>query len=125
MTNEIQYTLEWKINAGGLNAFKELADSAIDTVLSNEPEMKGYQWYFNDDESICYTAEWHASSESLLNHLQNVSEVLPELLKHSEITRFEVFGNPNPQALEAVNSLGGKVFKYYGGFTRQQASSGS
>ena len=118
MTNEIQYTIEWAIKSGGLDSFKELASKAIKIVEENEPEMKGYQWYFNADETTCYTAEWQSSSESLLTHLGNVSEVLPELLKYSDITRFEVFGNPNPQALEAVNGLGAKVFGYFDGFTR-------
>ena len=118
MTNEIQYTLEWTIKPGGLEAFKQIANKAIKLVQDNEPDMKGYQWYFNDDESKCYTAEWQLSSESLLAHLQNVGDVLPELLGHSDITRFEVFGNPNSQALEALKGLGARVFKYFNGFTR-------
>jgi quinol monooxygenase YgiN len=118
MTEEIQYTVEWTIKPGGLESFKELANKAIDLVHDNEPGMKGYQWYFNDDESKCYTAEWQSSSESLLAHLQNVGDVLPELLAFSDITRFEVFGNPNQQALEAVKGLGANVFGYYNGFTR-------
>ncbi len=118
MTNEIQYTLEWTIKPGGLEAFKELTNKVIKMVRDKEPEMKGYQWYFNDDQSKCYTAEWQTSSESLLAHLQNVGEVLPELLRHADITRFEVFGNPNPQALEAVQGLGAMVYGYFNGFTR-------
>ena len=118
MTNEIQYTLEWTIKPGGLEAFKELAHKAIKLVQESEPDMKGYQWYFNDDASKCYTAEWQSSSESLLAHLQNVGEILPEILGHSDITRFEVFGNLSPQALEAVKGLGANVFGYFNGFTR-------
>ena len=118
MTNEIQYTLEWTIKPGGLEAFKDLANKTIKMVQDNEPNMKGYQWCFNDDESKCYTAEWQQSSESLLSHLQNVSDALPQLLAYSDISRFEVFGNPNQQALEAVKGLGAKVFGYFNGFTR-------
>ena len=107
MTNEFQYTIEWTIKPGKLDAFKELANTAISLVEEKEPEMKGYQWYFNDDESKCYTAEWQSSSESFLAHLQNVSEVLPALLECSDITRFEV-----------LSSLGAQVFGYFNGFTR-------
>ena len=118
MTNEIQYTLEWTIKPKGLKDFKELANKAVNLVRDNDPGMKGYQWYFNEDETKCYTAEWQSSSESLLAHLQTVGDILPKLLAYSDITRFEVFGNPNPQALEAVNGLGAKVFRYFNGFTR-------
>jgi len=118
MTNEIQYTVEWTIKPGGLKIFKDIANKAIKLVQDSEPGMKGYQWYFNNDESKCYTAEWQLSSESLLTHLQNVGSILPELLEHSDITRFEVFGNLNSKASEAVKGLGAKVFGYFNGFTR-------
>lgn len=117
MSKEIQYTLEWGIKPNNLDDFKNLARKATELVKENEPDMKGYQWYFNEDETKCYTAEWHSSSESLLEHLQNVSEILPKLLNHSEITRFEVFGNLNSQALEAVKGLGAKVFGFFDGYT--------
>ena len=118
MTEEIQYTVEFTIKPGGLNAFKELANQRTNMVRENEPGMKGYQWYFNDNETKCYKAEWHSSSETLLAHLQNVGDALPELLGHCDITRFEVFGNPNAQALGAVRGLGAEVFGYFNGFTR-------
>jgi quinol monooxygenase YgiN len=118
MKNGIQYTIEWTIKNGGLEAFKKLANKATDMVRDNEPGMKGYHWYFNDDETKCYTLEWHSSSKSMLIHLQNVSDILPGLLIHSNISRFEVFGNPNSQALEAVKGLGADIFGYFDGFTR-------
>ena len=82
-------------------------------VQDNEPDMKGYQWYFNEDQSKCYTAEWHQSSETLLAHLQNVGDVLPKFFQYSEITRFEVFGNPNAEALAAVEGLGAKTYSFF------------
>ena len=118
MSNEIQYVVTWAIKPGGLDAFKELANEAINLVRDNEPEMKGYQWYFNDDETTCYTAEWHTSSESMLAHLQNVGDVLAKILAYSDISKFDVFGNPNAQATEAVKGLGAQVYGYYDGFTR-------
>jgi len=74
--------------------------------------------YFIEDETTCYTAEWHTSSESMLAHLQNVGDILPKLLAHSDIARFEVFGNPSAQASEAVKGLGAQIYGYFGGFTR-------
>ena len=118
MNNEIQYTVEWTIKPGGLDAFKDLAKQATKLVQENEPEMMGYQWYFNDDETKCYTAEWQTSSESLMAHLQNVGDILPKLLAHSDITRFEVFGNPNAEAMAAVKGIGAEVFGYFDGFIR-------
>ena len=86
MTEEIQYTIEFNIKDGGLDAFKELANNITNMVRDNEPDIKGYQWYFNDDETKCYIGEWHSSSETLLAHLQNVGG-------HAGAR------DPNPQAL--------------------------
>ena len=118
MTNEIQYTIEWTIKPDQLDAFKELAKKVISMVQDNEPDMKGYQWYFNSDESKCYTSEWVADSEAILAHIGNVGEELPKLLAHCDITRFEVFGNINQQAREALEGLGAVTFGYFDGFTR-------
>ena len=118
MTNEIQYLIEWTIKPGGLDSFKETAEKITDLVNTNEPGMKGYQWYFNGDESKCYTSEWHTDSDSLMAHLQNVGDELPKLLNHCDITRFEVLGNPSTQAAEALSGLGAVFFSYFAGFTR-------
>jgi len=115
---ENQYIIEWEIKSEALANFKELAKEAIKLVLTNEPQMKGYQWYFNDEEDKCYTAEWHSSSDSMLSHLKNVNEILPKFLDCASISRFEVFGNLNTEALKAVQGMGAKVFRYYDGFTR-------
>ncbi len=118
MSDEIQYTVEWAIKPGSLAAFKEMAESITKMVEENEPQMKGYQWYFNADGTKGYTLEWHTSSDSLLAHLQNVGDVLPNLMAHCDLSRFDVFGNPSQEAKNALNTLGAKYFNYYAGFTR-------
>jgi len=118
MTDELQYTVVWNIKPEGLDAFKELAKKATELVRDNEPDIKGYQWYFNEDETICYTLEWHSSSESLLAHLANVGEVLPKILGYSDISRFEVFGNPSSKAMDALKGLGAEFYGFFDGFTR-------
>ena len=118
MSQKLQYTVEWGIKPGGLDTFKSLANQAIDLVQANEPGMIGYQWYFNDDESKCYTVEWFNGSEAFMAHLQNVGGILPKILEVSDITRFEVFGNPSEEARTALAGLGASIVGYYGGFTR-------
>ncbi len=118
MTETIQYTIEWTIKPGGLEAFKEMAESISKLVEENEPQMKSYQWYFNEDATKGYTIENHTSSDSLLAHLENVGEVLPKLLVYCDLSRFEVFGNPTPEAKKALDTLGAKYNGHYTGFER-------
>ncbi|MFY0651802.1 MAG: hypothetical protein JXQ96_07195 [Cyclobacteriaceae bacterium] len=118
MSNEIQYLIEWTIKPGGLDTFKAMAANFSSAVEENEPGMKGYQWYFNADETVAYTSEWHTDSDSLMTHLANVGDALPGLLEHCDISRFEVFGDTSPAATEALKGLGAAFFKYEVGFTR-------
>ncbi len=118
MTDEIQYTVEWEIKPGSLEAFKEMAESISKLVMENEPQMKGYQWYFNEDTTKGYTVERHTNSNSILAHLQNVGDVLPKLLEHCALSRFEVYGNPSAEAKAALDTLGAVYFGYYTGFSR-------
>lgn len=118
MSNEIQYLIEWSIKPGGLDSFKTLAQNFSEQVEANEPGMKGYQWYFNDDESKSYLSEWYTDSEALLTHLQNVADALPEILNYCDITRFDVFGNPTPAAKEALEAFGVQFYGFFSGFAR-------
>lgn len=118
MTDQIQYTVEWTIKPGGLAGFKELAQKKVIPMVKSESGMLGYQWYFNEDESKCYTIEWLANSDAIMAHLGNVGEDLPKFFAFSDITRFEVFGNPNAQTKEALKGLGAVFNGYFDGFTK-------
>lgn len=114
----IQYTIEWTLKPGGMEAFKKLGQGAIDAVRENEQGMKGYQWYFNEDSSKCYLSEWFADSGALLQHLANVGPTLPEFFEHSEITAFQVLGDLSPEARKAVAELNAEVHGFWAGFVR-------
>jgi quinol monooxygenase YgiN len=114
----IQYTIEWTLKPGGADAFKQLAQSAIDAVRENEPGMKGYQWYFNEDGTKSYLSEWFDNSGALLEHLGNVGPILPQFFDVSEITAFQVLGDLSPEARKAVAELNAEVHGFWSGFVR-------
>jgi quinol monooxygenase YgiN len=119
ITSEIQIVVEMTISAGKLDAFKMLQE-VIDTVKTEEPGILAYQFYFNSDESKCYSLEWYKDSQSALSHLEKVG---PDMQKMSELftaTRFEVFGNPSPELEKALTGfgVGASFFKYWTGFNR-------
>lgn len=118
MSDQIKYTVEWTIYDGKLNEFKEIAQAAISSTKSSEPDMLGYQWYFNDDQSKCYLLERVSDSQALLNHFENVGPILPQLSEFAEITRFEIYGNLTEEAEKAIAPLGAKTFDYYDGYIR-------
>jgi quinol monooxygenase YgiN len=118
MTQAINYTVEFSIKPGQQDGFAAVSKECTEAVNANEPGMNAYQWYYNDDKSKCYVTEWHANSDSIMVHLQNVGEIPPKLFEFSEISRFEVFGNPGDTAREALAGLGARFFSYDHGFIR-------
>ena len=115
--NQVQYVIEWTISPGKADAFKKLAQEAI-SVATAKSKVLGYRWYFSSDESKCYLLEQYPDTEALLPHLASVQQVLQGLLEVAKITRFEVFGNVNPEAGKALAGFGAKNFGYWNGFVR-------
>lgn len=122
MASQVQYTIEFTINPGQVEAFKALGQAAIQAVQANEPDMVGYNWYFDDDQSTCYLHEWYANPDGIATHIEHIGPLLPKLLDMSRISRFEVFGGLSPksqQALAPFNDMFGiRYFGHWGGFTR-------
>lgn len=99
--NQVQYTVEWTINPGQVEAFKALGQAAIQAVQANEPDMVGYHWYFDDDQSTCYLHESYANPDGIATHIDHIGPTLMKLLDVSKISRFEVFGDLSPKAQQA------------------------
>ena len=62
--------------------------------------------------------EWYKDSETLLAHLENVSNLYEPLLAISGISRIEVFGDASEEVKRA-HLPGIKYFGYWAGFTRK------
>jgi quinol monooxygenase YgiN len=78
-----------KIHSGKIQEFKTVAERLVEKTRS-EPGCLYYGWSFNGDEAYC--REGYHDADAALAHAQNVRDLLPELLKFSELTRFEVHG---------------------------------
>lgn len=117
MADQIQYTVGWAIHPGKLDEFKALAAQATALVEQNEPDMLGYHWYFNADETNCTLIEQYPSAEHILVHLGNVGEVLGKLLEISDLT-IDVYGAVSDDAKAALDPLGAVYHHHAGGFSR-------
>ncbi len=116
----MKWIVEFTIKEGKLEAFENLAKEIAVLVKQNEPDTKGYQWYFNDEKTKCIVNEWYESSEAALVHLRGkaVITILPKLLEVSKLTRFEVYGDPNNDLKEALAKFSIHNFHFFTGFIR-------
>ncbi len=117
MAEQIQYVVKWTIHDGKTAEFKDLAAQATALVEANEPEMQGYNWYFDADETHCTLIEQYPNAAHVLAHLGNVGEILGALLGVSDLT-IDVYGEVGDDGRGALDPLGA-VYQAYGlGFSR-------
>lgn len=117
MADQIQYAVKWAIHEGKLDEFKALAAEATALVETNEPNMLGYQWYLDADETHCTLIEQYPSAEHILVHLGNVGPTLGKLLEVSDIS-IDVYGEISDEARGALDPLGAIYHHHLSGFSR-------
>ena len=115
--SQVQYLVELTIFDGQVEAFKKLAQEAINIALTKS-KVLGYQFYFNNDGSKCYLLEQYPDSEALLPHIASLQPIVEKVLAVCRVTKFEVFGNPDPEARNTLADFGAEIFTYWNGFVR-------
>lgn len=93
-----------KIQPGKLDEFMDLARQAIDVTKAKDTGTTHYEWFFNEDKSICTVLEGYEDSNACLVHLGNVQAVLMEALKITEFS-CSVLGDVSPELKAATAGL--------------------
>ena len=84
----------FRFHPGRVDEYKRLCAQAMDIVRAKEPGTLEYSIYLNEDESEAVVIERFASSEALLEHGANMSEISPAVLE-TGIVEGELLGEPN------------------------------
>ncbi len=117
---QIQWIVEFTIKRDKLHEFKRLVDEITGIVKEQESGTRGYQWYFDDEETKCIITESYSSPEAALAHLngEGVTKILPKLLEVSDITRLELYGDPGEEVQKRLAKFGVRSFHFFVGFKR-------
>lgn len=79
----------FKIHDGQLDSFKKLCEEFV-KLTQTESKCLYYGFSFDGDQAHC--REGYEDAEGVLAHLDNVSAILAEALKISDLTRLEIHG---------------------------------
>jgi quinol monooxygenase YgiN len=79
----------FKIHNGRIQEFKALCERFVERTKS-EAGCLYYGFSFDGDQAHC--REGYKDAEATTAHIQNVSDLLAELTKISDVIRFEVHG---------------------------------
>lgn len=79
----------FKISYGQIEAFKSLCERFVEKT-SKEPQCLYYGFSFDGDQAHC--REGYENAEGVLEHIDNVSQLLEESLEIAEFSRLEIHG---------------------------------
>ena len=86
----------FRFHPGKVEEYKRLSAQAMDIVRAKEPGTLEYAIYFNEDETEAVVIERFTSSEALLEHGANMSEISPAVLETGAVEG-ELLGEPNAE----------------------------
>ena len=86
----------FRFHPGKVEEYKRLTAQAMDIVRAKERDTLEYSIYFNEDESEAVAIERFASSEALLEHGANMSDISPAVLATGTVEG-ELLGEPSAE----------------------------
>lgn len=115
----VRLSVEMTIHDGAFEAF-EAVILAMTAGSESEPGTLGYEWFFSVDRKHCRLLEIYTDGPALLAHFTGpvVTDLVPKMVQFCTIDRFEIYGDPGPQAAAIGASLGAQFFTYRTGLSR-------
>lgn len=110
----LQVIVTMKIHHGKMDEFKQLAAACMINSREKDKGTLQYDWFLNEDETVCTVIERYKDSDALLAHIGNLGDLLGQLVT---ITDFKpaVYGNPSETLLQATAALQPKLNSFYQG----------
>jgi quinol monooxygenase YgiN len=111
MKPTVRFTVELDIADGKIDEFERLTRTMADRT-KEEPGALEYDFYISGDRKQCRLLEAYADAEAVAAHLKGpvVQELVPQTLGASRLTRFEVYGDPGPEAAQMLATLGAAIY---------------
>lgn len=118
MSSPLSWTLEVAVLDGRLGDFRDLMEEMVESTRS-EPGTRSYEWYINEDGTVCHLLERYADSDAALAHLGTFgSRFADRFLACVQPTRLHVYGEPSEDARAALDGFGAVYLGPFGGFSR-------
>ena len=78
---------------GKLEQFKEILVELMDHVSKTEPDTLIYNWYINEEGTICQLIEQYANSEAAMFHAVNYAPFKPRLDECRKVQQLVIYGS--------------------------------
>jgi quinol monooxygenase YgiN len=120
MTNQtVQFIVSLAIHEGKHDGFAALAQ-AMSARTEQEPGALAYEFFLSPDRKQCRLVERYVDANAVLAHMTGpvVQQLVPKMLEVSDLTGFEVFGDPGSDAGKILGAVGAQIYGAWQGFSR-------
>ena len=100
------------VSSSNLAEFKKAATQAV-VIAKSEPGVLQYDWFFNDNQTVCVVRETYQDSEALLAHITTMGGMLNTLSELGGGCELEMFGDPSPLLVDVTAPLQRSIFRSY------------
>ncbi|MEN2283093.1 antibiotic biosynthesis monooxygenase [Algoriphagus sp. SE2] len=100
----IHLIARFHIHPGKESEFKDLIPQCIARVKANETGAERYEWYLNEEGTVCHVLETYKNSDAVLAHITNVGELLGKIFQISDFSG-DMYGNLSEELQAAIETL--------------------
>ena len=94
--SELVGIVRFKFHEGKVDEFKRLSAQAAEIVRTKDTGTLQYDVFFNEDESEAIAIERFTGSEALLQHSENLSDLMEPIIATGSV-HGELLGDPNAE----------------------------
>ena len=118
MDKELFWVFTLGVKPGKFTEFKHLVSSIV-AATRNEPGTLAYQYAVSDDQRTVHIYERYRDSEAFVVHVaQTFSGYAERFLSLVSVESLVVYGAPNVQARQALDTFNATYMTLFDGFSR-------
>lgn len=118
MVDDLYWIFTLNVKPGHLQAFRSLVTEIV-SASSEEPGTLAYQYSISADEKTVHIFERYRDSFAFVSHVeQTFGRYAERFLSMVTVTSLVVYGNPDAQAREALDSFNATYMNLFAGFAK-------
>lgn len=102
MTQPIVYVDRSSIKEGQVEAVRERIQGLVEFIDAREPQLAGYQFYFDEDAGRMTVIAIHPDSDSLEMHMEIGRSAFKGFADFIDMQAIEVYGRPSSKVMELL-----------------------
>jgi quinol monooxygenase YgiN len=108
-SGELRGTSRIRIDEGGLERFRELAQECVEIVREHDTGTVEYRIFIDPSGTQAFVHERYRDSAAGLEHMRHIGRMMEPLSEVCTMTG-EVCGDPSPELREALDAAGVTVY---------------